>query len=839
MKRFVLIVVTVLSALLVARVPARAQYYDVQVMIYNSEDKDENGKPKLFDEITIYAYDTEAEGRRAVSLWNAAKQTSKETGVFYFDPGQAGTAMMKDLRGTSWPVIIKDVSDEGALFITSELGNYASKLVMVKGEREFKVTMKIEDIGEMLDAAIKKEDKGPRLPLTPPVDKGDTISLRKGYMFPEERMGKPDARFALQTFIVPMEGSEDTLEFRRAMVMDGREYHATQLRRMGYQGKRDPLYPIAEQFPPLSDSTKVVYISDKIIKGKNTNTGLVMAKIWFEDYNHVYYREDYEVEDLSRMARPMQFLEYSLETSRLDPKDPLYVKEPNIQKMDVEMDLAVNFAVGKAVIDSQDSVSVKMLDSLRTVIYGVTHTQGSELKSYRIYGVSSPEGGYAKNVALALERLRYIEREVRSVIPSYAFDHMRKPITESRVATWEEFADTLAKDTSMVVYADEIRNIARMYPGSMDQQGAKIRLLPYYKTIVKDNLYRLRSVKFFYSNTVYRALTVDEMFDKFRHDPAFQKGGANEAFMPYEFWVMMQHAKDTTELETICRRAVNLDARMQSRREFRWPLPANILASSYLERGIADTTILAPFIFEEERRCNRPYTLGENRALLNPTAVVANQVAMMLRAEHFTRAMQIALLFKDSEDPQLEKLYAIARCKAGYFDADTEEGSKYYEIVRNTSPRNAVVMDLATYYLDEVPDNLDKMDQEDPVTDYLRAQYICIQYFTDHNDNTFNLMDSDDQVQAIRHMVACFSKDEKYIEKARGDWFIFKGLFENSLKEYREPGSVLEPEPEEDPDAPAAQELTQEEINRILEKGMYHFEELTPEEEEIYWKYSL
>lgn len=829
MSRFMRISAVLFLTLWAGMGLVRAQeYYDIQLMVTNSADEN-----KPFDEVMVYMFETEAEGRKAAHLWEDAKRANKETGVFYFDPSAASSdATMRDLRGTSWPAILKDVSSTGAVLITTELGGFPYKLEMVKGRRELKVSLRVEQV-EMLDAATLKASHGPRAPITPPVDRGDTISLRKHYLFPQERMGKKDARFVMQSFILPPGGGTDTLEFRKSVVMDGRDYHATQLRRMGYDGSNDPLFDIASQCPILSDSTDHAVIEDKIVKGKKTKGGLIMANIWFEDYNHVYFQDTIEVEDMRRLARPMQFLEYSLDAMNLDPKDPLYKKDPHVVKMDAELDLSINFAVGKATIDPKDTASMQMLDNLKSLVYTVTHTPGSEMRGYKIFGVASPEGAYARNIELARERMRYIKREVDAEIPSSAHIHFKAPPSaDASVATWAQFADTLAKDSAYVAYAEDIRDIVERYPGSLDVQGSKIRVLPYYQTVVKDNLARLRKVTFSYSQSVHRAMTVEEMFDKLRHDPAFQKGGVNEQFMAYEFWVMLQHATDTTELETICRRAIAQDMRMQSRREFRWPLPANILAALMLKKGVCDTTILAPYIFEEEGRCNRPYTLGENRALLNPTPVVANQVAMMLRGEYYTRAMQLAMLFKDSGDPTLEQLYAVTRCKAGYFDSVTEEGRRYYEQVRSTSPRNAVVMDMATYYLAEVPDYLDQLDPEDPVTDYLRAQYYCIQYFIDSNDNSFNMMEQETQYAAVRALLACFQKDPKYLEVADSDWFIFKGLFEKTKMEMENPGSFLPAE------VPEEQEITEEEKARIMQLGDNgEFDKMTEAEQDLYFKW--
>jgi len=828
-KRVLVIFLLSLTAMLVAGMSTvlSAQTIDVQGTVFNTADRDELGKPKPYDMVMIYIFETEAEGRKAARLWAEAKKMDDAMpGSFYFNALDVSEdATERNMEGDGGSYLVHDVSPEGALLFGVQGNGYPSKLEFVKGRMEINVNFSVT---LQLDAAKVTAGGGERLPLTPPVEKGDTLEINKGYLFPEPRMGKPDARFAMQSFLLPP-GGGDTLEFRRAIVMDGKDYHETQLRRMGYKGTRDPLYEIADKSPVLTDSTNKAFISDKIVRNAKNKRVLIMAKLWFEDYNHVYFTDTLEVADTRRVVRPMQFLEYSLESASLDPNSPYYKKTPIRHNMDGDMELPIKFAVGKAMVDPKDSMSMVYLDSLRNVVYGVTHTQGSTLKGYSIYGVASPEGTYAKNVSLAQERMKYIEREVNSMIPSYAKDHMRRPVTESRVATWAELADTLAKDTSMVAYANDIREIVEEYPGSLDRQGAKIRQLPYYNTVIKENLGRLRIVSFHYTQTVMRVLTVDEILDRFRNYPEFQKGGAEEQFTPHEFWVLAQHLRDTTELEKACRRAIAQDVRTHPKKEQRWVYPANVLAKSYLDRDKVDTTILAPYIDESWMKCNQPYHVGENTFLLNPAPVVANQVMMMLKGEHFTRAMQLALLFKG--DPDYDQLYAIARCKAGYFDSTTDEGRRYYEMVRSTSPRNAVVMDIAMGYLFEIDSMLDSLDQEDPVTDYLRAQYECIKHFDETRDDSFNLMEEESKTTAIRYLVSSFNKDKKLLATAEQDWYIFKGLYEDGVKEYKEPGSVLPPEVEE----PAA--MSQEEIDRIMQLGNNgEFDKMTDEEQDLYFK---
>ena len=857
MRRNLHIVLLALAMLFVAGLGniARGQdYIRVEGYIYNvnrnaQETPAPGHKHPFFGGVIIYIYETEAEGQdaqRRLLQWIDKHKKGLDSGPF--DPGDA---TYKDLTQgeMEWPYVLGTVSPEGSLLFFNVFNQDDCRLVKVRGRERIDVNfdIKSEGVSLELDAAKLSVSTKPMLKPEPPVELGDTIKLNKGYLFPMERMGKPDARFVLQSYIISAVNPKDT-NFRKAVVMDGEDYHETQLRRMGYDEKRDILYQVAENSPRLTDTTSRVYWSDRIVKGPKTRSGgLIKANLWFEDYNHVYHSEVYEVEDLSRMHRPMQFLEFSVEATELDPNDEYNKRIPEKKSVPGDLQLPISFETGKAVVNLKDSMSLVYLDSLKNTVYDLTHTEGKKLLKYSIYGYASPEGGYAKNVSLARERLNYIDRQVRAEIPPKAMMGMRTPVTDSHVSTWLEFADTLAKDTTMVQYANEIREIVAKHPGenaaAMDQQFAKIRKLPYYNTIIKDNLSRMRLVNFMYTTQIWRELTTEEILNLYYHDPKYKEKARGEEFLPAEFWVLMQNVKDTLQLEKICKRAMRQDRAGMRRKkpEELWVLPANVLAVSYIKRHHPDTSVLAPYI-DETQPLNRRLQMEGQKFLLNPTAVVANQVSMMLLAENYTRAVNLAYnMFRDSEDPKLQSLYAIARCKAGYFDARTEEGQKYYSMVHDTSPRNAVVMDMAIpMYRGAVRDELEDLDPEDPVTDYLRAQFECFDYYHDTGRNNFNMMDEEVQEYAIRRLVAAFRKDAKLIETAAGDWYIFKELYQKAKQEYDEPGSVLPPELDEaDTAAGGAPELTDEQKRELVLKSIYHPEEMTDEDWALYDKYDL
>ncbi len=809
-------------------------YIPVHGKVYNTIDLDEHGKPKLFEDVIIYIYETEAEGKAALRRWTDARKVYDETGIFYFDP-MGG--LEKNMEGTGGEYDLNEVSTEGALLFAVIANGYPAELMMVKNKSEINVRLAV---AISLDAARISAGLGAKLPVTPPVEKGDTLEISKGYKFPIEHLGRPDGRFVMQSYLVSPEGG-DTLEFRRVVAMDGLDFHKTQLRRMGYKPENDILYVIAHQSPVLKDETEAAYISDKVYKTSDVRKGiLIMASVWFEDYNHVYFKDTFEVADTRRLYRPMQFLEYTKEPAQLDPNDPVYMKYPRLERMEGEMQLPIQFAVGRASVDPKDEASMHMLDSLRRTVYDITHARNSVLRHFSVFGISSPEGGYAANVSLAKERVRYIEAQAKSQIPNERLGSLRTSDTDARVATWEELADLLAADGHMIE-AEEIRSIAAATPGNIDAQNPKIYKLPYYKTLIEAYLPKLRMVNFQWKQEISRKLTNEEILDKFYNDPDFREGGPSE-FTPYEFWVLLQQIKDTEQLEQVCRRAIKQDS--NKKREQRWPLPANILAASYLQRGVVDTTVLAPFVDEVPEagrtvaRVDRPWKVGDYTFRLNPAPVVANQVLMMIRGEYYTRAVEIAEMLKNHPDYQL--LYAVARCKAGYWDAASEEGQQYYEMVHGSSPLNSVVMDLAKAYYFDAREGMEKLDEDAALTQYLEAQILCMEFHANMKDDSFNMMDEESQDQAIRHLVKCFRTDPSFIETARGDWYIFKGLFQKAKKEYDEPGSVLSDEVEFEGGMSIDEKIdsmTEDEKMDIIKRGNAG-EELTNEEQAIFDKLS-
>lgn len=85
---------------------------------------------------------------------------------------------------------------------------------------------------------------------------------------------------------------------------------------------------------------------------------------------------------------------------------------------------------------------------------------------------------------------------------------------------------------------------------------------------------------------------------------------------------------------------------------------------------------------------------------VNPEVVVANQLAMYIRAYNFDDASILAGLLPDTERFQMIK--AFANCLGGYYDyrgaanvKESEERKKVFQLVKSSSPMNNIVMCMA------------------------------------------------------------------------------------------------------------------------------------------------
>lgn len=717
-----------------------------------------DGKP--IGDVQVFPYNTIAD---AQDIKREIERHQKEKTEEYFDPKTI--ASYTDIDG----YFKTNVASTGAIVFYVEMSEPV--LVKINGKLQINVSMAI---GHKLNASVVTASIDANLPIieTPT---GNDEMFTAGAVFPlPNRTGKTDGRIVLQTYVIEV-GSRDTVKFNDPVVMDGVDYHNTQLRRMAFVKERDPLYNFAEKNTAFDESVKHIRCRDtvKIIDPKKTY--LYRAKLWAEDYIHEYYSiKDTTLGRSDRLAKPMRFLQYDLKQYKLNPDD--FRKTPLRERRGTSGNIHLKFLVGKAEIDSKDSVSLLELEKLRQQLRNTMSDEGATLKDFHIHGYASPEGQYAKNLDLASRRMKYVSNQIMSVIPKYTFDRVYKT-AKAEVESWNAVADLLYAD-SLKTEAAKVREIASsgtrsVSAASMDSQWAKIRSLPFYRDKIVPRLASLRSVKYNSTIEIYRELTPEEILEKYKSDPDYRNG--KKEIPLYEYWHLFNMVEDPEELEQLYRMAYE-DS------NHTWELPANNLALSLISKDIADTTILAPFI-DFKYRINMVLTKnGRFDRAYNNDVIVANQVIMFIIAKKYIRAAQIAYKLPDNK---YHDLIQITKCLAGFWKTDKQ----LREDVRNSSAINKIVMDLAEGWLGRAEEELEDLPKDKPLYHYLKAQILCRKHngFFDMSISDDLMAIFTDKEYAASALCTAIQMDRSYLETAQSDAYIYEDLVSLAIK-YLEEG---------------------------------------------------
>lgn len=583
------------------------------------------------------------------------------------------------------------------------VGNKSRINVEIEATRELDASEKIEVFNKK-DDVIEEE-----------MVIGNLYSKKLRYDFNEDMMGavegigKTNARLVSQVYVVKADGT-DTLQYMSPMVLDGEQFHQTQ-----GLWRKDTLYALAELHPRLSNEQDSILFDVKF-EVPDKSVYFCKANIWIEDYIKTYYQDTCFIMSTARVRRPFQFLEYNFDECNLDHQENM--KPPRKEQVNTAKNMKLQFKVGKAELDMTDSVTVAALDSLKEELRGICLDPAAKLRELHFEGYSSPEGTFAKNKELSDRRTLTVKNEVLSVVPK---DQQSRVYQTSQgfVAGWDEVAAILERD-SLLTEAADVKGIVEQSPGNLDKQGASIRRLPYYQTLVKDRLGELRQVKCKHLAEIMRFLTPEEILEKYNTDADYRNG--RKMLTLNEYWHLFALIKDEKALEGIYKRALAASKKSEGRY---WVLPANNLAVVYIRREQADTNLLKPFL-KDGRPMNYEETDFDTgmRIRYNHPEVIANQAQMFMLAGNYKRAVQLTDKVK-SKYPLLD-----AVCKLlGRYKLDVADREALYKLIEESSPRNKVVMRLYQKQYDSTTvASLLALPQDEALTDYLKCQRLCCQY---------------------------------------------------------------------------------------------------------------
>ena len=676
----------------------------------------------------IYVYKTRGDGKDDFDQAVAAYEDFGD-----FIPTSHDSVFKSEDDGTFELV---NVREKGSILVLTGDGRPA--YAEISGHDEIFIKIEKSEIEELEAGGVtgkrkKKTKKGTKtIQKNGYYERTAFYRLNKDMLGDVRGVGKSNARLVAQAYIVTSDGT-DTIHYFTPKVYVGDQFQKTQK-----HWRDDYLCAISDSLPKdLTDATDTIHIKAGYKFDDLATLYFCKANVWIEDYLGVYYYDTLTVFNTGRASRPFQFLEYSFDQYEIDRENKYYKKTPKKEKVPTPKNMKLKFVPNSAELNRKDQATMAALDSLKDELAEISRDPYSRLRELHFKGYSSPDGQYAKNDPLSKARTRNVFREIYNTIPSYDKDRIEECTDSGFVATWEDVAALMERD-SLVTEARQIREIIAKNSGKMDAQWIAMTKLPFYKTTMAPYRDELRSVKCEYVTEVFRELKPHEILEKYNDESLGYKNG-NKYLTLNEYWHLFELVKDEAELERLYIRA----KRHAMNTEFtEWALPNNKLAIMYLRRNQADTTLLRPFIDEQYGANQEVITdpLTGRKAFVNDDAIVANQVQMLVLAGKYDRAEELSFLIRD----KYPMLRAIVRCLGWFIDYDNPNEMETIDLIQKSSPRNQVQMNLYRAYQHENPDPdiddsttvvaLNSMPQDDPITYYLRAQRLCLKYDNDEID---------------------------------------------------------------------------------------------------------
>lgn len=756
MKRIKMICVSVVLAFMVLAVQAQ-NISIVSGKVLNLPEGETKPRPFPSNEkVYVFAFNTVAAAR------DALRQLEGEGGTMMSDADAiAGPDGYYEIR----------VAENGALIF-----RVAMKSELVEVNYKAEINRNIDGGIQLAEVEVVAENPKPVPRPTAGKIVGNKLIVDNSVIIPS-KFGASNRRFILQPYVLDCT-TEDTVSYMEPTVIDGEEYNLTQDRRMAFNMNHDVLNRYILNRRKLTEERFEIAVKDSVPVPDPKRIYSVLTRVMIADYTRATYQDEWKM-TTCKIKRPLQFLEFSFPEFVLDPNK--YKETPRRERRNTSGNIQLTFLVGKAQLDPDDPKNEEQMNKLRNDLLAIVNGEGTTLKEFKITGVSSPEGRYASNLALAKQRTNFALGQITSVIPAQKWARVYKHPTETRVATWSEVADILEQDT-LLKEAEEIRGIVEKYK-NQDAQFVAISRLPYYSTLIKERLPKLRTVQYEYKHEIFRELNPDEILDKYRNDPAYRDGG--KQFTRYEYWHLFNMVKDSVEAEKLYRRAYRETMAFDQRgRQVPWMLAANNLAVALLRRDTFDVKVLEPLV-DFNRKVNLVDTFNDGISVtkteINPEIIVANQLAMYIRANNFDYASILADKLPNTE--RFHMIKAFANCLGGYYDyrgaatqKEADERKQVFKLVKESSPMNNVVMCMAMetdFFNKEAEKALADMP-ETPLIKYLKA----VLFIRSKKLYEWSYENAVDMAAAAKMLNAVFQEDKKFRKIADFDGEISKEFLE-------------------------------------------------------------
>ena len=555
---------------------------------------------------------------------------------------------------TGEPIAAVNIIDDGYVIAYSDIdGNYSctvardAELIFYSGQHE-EVKIKVNNrqiinvqmqmLTIEISEAVVTASFGNTTVYVEPSDLqlvGDHFILKTNVRIPRKQFDL-NSRFIFQPVLYDATLKDST--YFRPVVIDGFNYHINQLRYFSFDGSKDRLadYVVTNE---LSQNDNIYSYKDSLyVDPKNVNNDfrsdcyIAINGLFKRENTRPGAKKDYE--DTLLIAKgtvnPLRFIEYNIDPQELT--DTNLIPKPEMKLL---MDAGVskiNFVLGKAKVDENDSESVQNIQSIKQKIQAIVNNEFATLKSIEIVGYASPEGSYKQNLSLAKARTDLILKELAaSLDPSVA--KFVDLTSESVVEPWSKVATMLREtDPELAAYIDDL---VYKYADTHDKIIPHMRNHKKYRTfLLKEILPSLRKVEYTLNYSEFRKLKDHEIWDRYN--------AKTEEISRYEYWRLIDTAPDSLTRYSL------ITEGLEKYPNFTYV--ANDLAIQLIKKDSVNLEILKP-------------SLGRRA----PEPVIYNQALMALGAREVAMADSLSRLLPMNDTTAYLK--SITAALAGDYEA--------------------------------------------------------------------------------------------------------------------------------------------------------------------------
>ncbi len=598
----------------------------------------------------------------------------------------------------------------------------AEAIALHQGTTEYHIMIQGLASIEIGEVNVYARRKAPVFKKVPSTDTGYEVSFNINANL-QKGLTTSGSRLIIQPIVIDCQ-TDDTIDFIKPLVYEGRKYHSLQNRRMDFQYMRND--PLAIGYHPnviLEDNQAFVLDTNVIYRKKDANKNKTYKCSYFvtlEDYTHKIFDNGGEGTGSCLAFRPFKFINFNIVAAQM-PLTTEFYDQAESRVRDVPRNLQLRFIVGTDNL-TKDSLNDIALDNLTKEM----SSYGDRLTQIRIEGSASPDGNFTANRILAQKRAIKAQNMLRNRLGKKA-DYVRLPSPTVTVYTWEDVAKALEEKDSVVI-AKKIRDIIK----DKGEEGAysSIRSLPWYNSIVIPILESQRIMKCSYQYEIDHVMDAGEATSEYlAHKNDYIAG--RKDLSDGDYYNLFASIHDKLELDTLTNVAYRHMLKQPAYELLKIsPYIANRKALLNISQGIYDPNVLRPFIdFTVTMINSKDQSTGIIR---NRRSILLNQAITYFQEQRLDTAQYIIdMLKKDGIDSATIKLDKFVTFIGGFFKTNRtpEEETEFqsaYNYVLDSSPDNRAVLFSELHNQlgksrEEAEEWVDKMDDNNAKKWYLKG----------------------------------------------------------------------------------------------------------------------